>query len=87
MPVLKFVTDENTFEGLGGEGANLLLALRSAKAYWLRFQSGSIDTTVVSAEFAGTDFDGLAVSLEAKATLGDAGTWAVVGSPKLRTMA
>jgi hypothetical protein len=87
MPVLKFVTDENTFEGLGGEGARLLLGLRSAKAYWLQFQSGSIDSTLVSAEFAGTDFDGLPVTLEAKATLGDAGAWALVGTPKLQTMA
>jgi len=84
MPVLKFVTHENTFEGLGGEGAKLALAYRAANAYWLGFESGSIDTTVVSAAFAGADVDGAQVELAVQAIRDDSGAWSVVGAPTLQ---
>ena len=84
MPVIKLVTDENAFEGLGGEGAELVLAYRNANAYGLTFETGSIDTKSVSAMFAGTGPDGQLGTMAIRAVRAR-GRWVVVGAPKLRT--
>ena len=84
MPVLKLVTDENAFEGLGGEGAALVLAYRNANAYGLNFETGSIDTKAVSAMFSGTGPDGKLGTMAVRAVRAR-GQWVVVGAPRLRT--
>ena len=84
MPVLKLVTDESAFEGLGGEGASLVLAYRTSNAHGLSFESGSIDTKAVSAMFTGTGPDGKLGSMAVKAVRAGR-KWVVVGAPKLRT--
>ncbi len=84
MPVLKLVTDENAFEGLGGEGAALVLGYRNANAFGLTFESGSIDTKAVSAMFSGTGPDGKLGTMAVRAVRAR-GQWVVVGAPRLRT--
>ena len=84
MPVLKLVTDENAFEGLGGDGAALVLSYRNANAYGLNFETGSIDTKAVSAMFSGTGPDGRLGTMAIRAVRAR-GKWIVVGAPRLRT--